>query len=401
MRSLRITFLLTQSLESPSGLGRHWPICKELARLGHTVTILALHHDLASLQTPRFVKEGVQVWYVAQMHVLKTGNTKLYFSPWRLLSVSAVATLSLAKAALQLPTDAYHLAKPHPMNGTAGLLLHFLRKRRLFLDCDDYEAASNRFTGAWQRRGVRFFEDRLPQICDAITANTRFTVGRLRQAGYPAGRIIYVPNGVDRARFAPIDHQTIERTRAQLELGNRRIVLYLGSLSLANHAVDLLIEAFGSVARTVPNATLLLVGGGEDYTRLQTQAEAQGFKEAIRFVGRVSPDQAPVYYALADVSVDPVKNDLASRARYPLKLVESLAMGTPVVTGDVGDRSELLARGGGILVSAGDPRALADGLSRVLQEPSLVTQLRAEALAARQSYYWDRLIHDFARVYES
>ena len=34
---MRIIFLLTQDLESPSGLGRYWPLAKELARLGVVV----------------------------------------------------------------------------------------------------------------------------------------------------------------------------------------------------------------------------------------------------------------------------------------------------------------------------------------------------------------------------
>ena len=396
---MRITFLLTQSLESPSGLGRYWPVSKELARLGHQVTILALHHDLGLLKERRFVKDGVQVWYVAQMHVLKTGNTKTYFSPARLLWVASVATWRLARAALQVPTDVYHLGKPHPMNGMAALLPRFLWGKRLFLDCDDYEATSNRFAEEWQRRGVQLFEDHLPGVCNAVTVNTRFAFERIRRLGFPASRITYVPNGVDRTRFASVDEQAVERLRTQFQLHDRRIVLYLGSLSLTSHAVDLLIEAFGSVREAVPNATLLLVGGGEDYERLRTQAEAWGLRDVVRFVGRVPSAEAPTYYALADISVDPVRDDLASRGRCPLKIVESLATGTPVVTGDVGDRAEMLAQGGGVIVAAGDTHALTEGLLDLLLEPSRVERLRVEALAIRQLYYWDRLIQDFARAY--
>jgi len=396
---VRITFLLTQSLESPSGLGRYWPVSKELARLGHQVTILALHHDLGLLKERRFVKDGVQVWYVAQMHVLKTGNTKTYFSPARLLWVASVATWRLARAALQVPTDVYHLGKPHPMNGMAALLPRFLWGKRLFLDCDDYEATSNRFAEEWQRRGVQLFEDHLPGVCNAVTVNTRFAFERIRRLGFPASRITYVPNGVDRTRFASVDEQAVERLRTQFQLHDRRIVLYLGSLSLTSHAVDLLIEAFGSVREAVPNATLLLVGGGEDYERLRTQAEAWGLRDVVRFVGRVPSAEAPTYYALADISVDPVRDDLASRGRCPLKIVESLATGTPVVTGDVGDRAEMLAQGGGVIVAAGDTHALTEGLLDLLLEPSRVERLRVEALAIRQLYYWDRLIQDFARAY--
>jgi glycosyltransferase involved in cell wall biosynthesis len=396
---LRVTFLLTQSLESPSGLGRYWPLSKELVRLGHEVVILALHHDFRALTERQFVKDGVQVRYVGQMHVRKMDSVKSYFSPAHLLWIVTLATWRLASTALQTPTDVYHLGKPHPMNGLAVLLPRLRKSKPVYLDCDDYEAASNRFEGDWQRRIVAVFEDRLPAIAAGITVNTCFTRERLKGLGYPAQRIVYVPNGVDRNRFSGVDDATVEMLRQRWELDKRRVILYAGSLSLASHAVDLLLEAFALGHQAEPEAVLLLVGGGEDYETLQRQAIALGLGDRVRFVGRVGPDQVVPYYFLADASVDPVRDDLAARARSPLKVVESLASGTPVVTGDVGDRSAQLSRGGGLVVPAGDPAALANALVTILRDDTLYARLRQEALDVREQYYWDRLVHDFVPVY--
>jgi hypothetical protein len=73
---MKVLFLLTQDLESPSGLGRYFPLAREMALLGHQVTIAALHPDYQSLKIHRFDVEGVHVWYVAPMHVRKHGNVK-------------------------------------------------------------------------------------------------------------------------------------------------------------------------------------------------------------------------------------------------------------------------------------------------------------------------------------
>ena len=397
---MKITFLLTQSLESPSGLGRYWPLSKELVRLGHEVTILALHHNFQTLTQRRFVTDGVKVHYVGQMHVRKVGNSKFYFSPIHLMWIAGLATWRLARAALQTPTDVYHLGKPHPMNGLAVLLPRLLRSKPVYLDCDDYEAMSNRFEGNWQRRVVAYFEDHLPAIAAGITVNTHFALERLQASGYPDERIVYIPNGVDRHRFSCIDDATVDALRRQLGLVGRKVVLYVGSLSLASHAVDLLLEAFAIVQQIEPRAVLLLVGGGEDYEALQSQVAALRLSDRVRFVGRVLPDQVPAYYLLADASVDPVRDDPAERARSPLKVVESLASGTPVVTGDVGDRSAQLAHGGGLLVLPDDSGALAKVLVAILQDPALHTRLSAEALAVREQHYWDRLVHDFASIYD-
>lgn len=399
--SVKITFLLTQSLESPSGLGRYWPVAKELRRLGHRVTILALHHDWKSLTQRRFVRDGVEVRYVGQMHVRKVGDTKLYFGRLELLTVVVRATLGLLCEALRVSTDAYHVGKPHPMNGVAGLVASRLRRKPLYLDCDDYEAASNRFGGEWQRRIVAFFEDRLPRYADGVTANTKFTVRRLlSQLQCRSDRVFYVPNGVDRERFSAPDPVRISELARELAIGNSLVVLYVGSLSLASHSVDLLVDAFPYVLASCSSAVLVLVGGGEDILVLKRRASELGISQSVRFVGRVAPDQVSAYYSLAHVVVDPVADDQAAEARSPLKVVESLACGTPVVTSDVGDRRAMLNNGElGFITAPGAAAELAEGVVRLLCDASERARASAAALVLRDAWYWDRLVWAFAQVY--
>lgn len=399
---MHIAFLLTQDLTSPSGLGRYWPLSKELVRLGHQVTVLALHADYAALRADerRFERDGVRVRYVAQMHVHKTGNTKIYFGPVRTLWIAAVGALKLSLAAAQTPADVYHLGKPHPMNGMAALWPLWAQRKSVYLDCDDYEAGSNRFAKSWQKRIVVFFEDQLPRIAAGITVNTHFMMAHLQQKGYPADKIVYVPNGVDRARFAGFDAQAIQTLRQRLRLVDKKVILYLGSMSLSNHAVDLLLDAFAQVRSTEPQAVLLLVGGGEDYAVLQAQATRLALGESVRFVGRVTPGEAPLYYRLAHISVDPVRDDPAAHARFPLKIVESLVCGVPVVTGDVGERGPLLRNSGlGRLAVPGDSPSLATHILALLQDSAVHADKSQEILPHTETLYWDHLIHNFVSVY--
>lgn len=399
---MRIAFLLTQDLESPSGLGRYWPLAKELTQLGCEVTVLALHSSYGSLRQSQkdFVREDVYVRYVGQMHVRKAGSRKTYFSSSGLLRVALLGSLKLTWAALQTDADVYHVGKPHPMNSVAGLLASRIRSKPLYLDCDDYESASNRFGAEWQERIVSFFENCMPHLSEGITTNTYFTINRLSQRGVPRERIIHIPNGVERSRFSHIRADDVEDLREQLGLRHKKVVLYLGSMSLANHAVDLLLEGFVAVRQSEPAAELLLVGGGEDYDALQAQARALGIDGAVHFTGKVLPSQAPLYYALADVSVDPVYDDAASRARYPLKIVESLVCGTPVVTSDVGDRTVMLGDASPDLMAApGDASSLARAILQVLGDRDSAYALQFGQRNRDQSLWWDRLVSDFVRVY--
>jgi glycosyltransferase involved in cell wall biosynthesis len=391
-----IILLLTQSLESPSGLGRYWPLAKELACLGHRISLLALHHNLPELGQRNFVKDGVSVNYVGQMHVRKVGARKDYYGPGRLLLISLASTLSMARQLARSGAEVVHLCKPQPINSLAARLGR--RRRPVYGDCDDYEAQTNRFSGEWQRRIVQHFEDGLATYAAGLTANTRFTLRRYQAMGVPEERMVYVPNGVDRERFHALGDLDPLRRRLGLA-AEQPVVVYVGTLGLHSHPLDLLLQAFAKAVRKLPAARLLLVGGGEDYDRLQIMAEELGLAGRVIFAGRVPPPEVPAYYALGTVSVDPIHDDLIARARSPLKVLESLAVGVPVVTGDVGDRREILESGGGLLVPPGDVQSLSEGLATVLQDRDLRARLSLEALERREQYYWDVLVRDFVRIY--
>jgi glycosyltransferase involved in cell wall biosynthesis len=211
--------------------------------------------------------------------------------------------------------------------------------------------------------------------------------------------MVFVPNGVERPRFATTADRTELRRRLSIA-DDAPVVGYIGTLSVHSHAVDLLLSAFRYIVNQVPSARLVLVGGGEDIEALMAQAQALGIGGSIVFAARVEPSAIPAYYAMADVTVDPVRDDLTARARSPLKVLESLTMGVPVVTGDIGDRRELLASGDlGVLVTPGSEGDLATGLLSLLNNVERRHTMAQRALAQRERWFWDHLARDFATVY--
>ena len=392
-KNISIMFLLTQDLESPSGLGRYWPWSKALAKIGHPVEIFALHSDYSTLDQPELEKEGVRIQYVAQMHVLKNKEQKKYFPVHRLVMVSMKATLALIRASQNSKADLVIVGKPHPMNGLAGILMKVFKGKKLWVDCDDYEAASSNFSGRWQKWGVAFFENLVPRLADHLSTNTIFSRDRLATLGISPERITYLPNGVDRDRFIPPEPSHLTDLREELGIGQNKIVSFIGSLSLSSHPVDLLVRAFKKVREVIPQSLLLLVGGGESRGALERLVSDQGLENAVSFCGRIPPEKAPLYYGISDVVVDPVYDDDAARGRSPLKMFESWAVGTPFVTGKVGDR--ILLAGSppvSLLVDPGRPQALAEGIIEVLSNPAAVRKMRAGSRQKIELYYWDRLI---------
>lgn len=397
---MRIVLLITMGLERPSGV-RYFAIARELVRQGHRVRILALHPDLPACAQRRFVRDGVEVWYVGQMHARKSATHPQRFSPLALLRVLLLSTLGMIWGVVCSPADVYHLGKPQPINGVAALVgVMLLRGQRFWVDCDDDETTSNRFTARWQQHVFAWWQWLLPRLAAGVTVNTQFLAERMRRAG--VRRVVLVPNGVDLRRFKPPPASTIAALRQALGLAEQQVITYVGTLALHNHPVDLLLAAFAQIAYALPRTTLLLVGGGEDLPLLRQQASDWGLRTRVRFTGHVPPHAVPAYLALADVSVDPVHDDAVARARSPLKLWESMALGVPVVTGAVGDRAAALHDGqAGVLVSPGDVHALADGLSAILHDDHRRAALAQAGRQQMQHYTWQRLAVRWATVYET
>jgi glycosyltransferase involved in cell wall biosynthesis len=389
---MRILFLLTQDLDSPAGFGRYFPMARVLVQRGHQVTMAALHANFASLKVKHFVKEGVRVWYVGQMHVMKQGSQKAYFSTPRMLTVALVATWKLSRAALSTPAEVIQVGKPHPMNGIAGIAGRYLRGARLFVDCDDYEAGLNRFGANWQRGIVAAFERTVPRYAHTVTTHTRFMHDKLMAWGVPSERILYLPNGVEPGRFQPPDLGVLQGLRQEFGLEGKRVVAYIGSLGLHSHPVNLLIEAFAQVHREVEDAFLVIVGGGEDIETLREQVGRMGLTPFVQFHGKVLHEEIHHYYHLAGVIVDPAYDDDAAKGRLPLKLFESWAAQTPFVTADVGDRREILGfPPAGLLARPGDAQSLAACIKQIVTDPDLRAELSQRGLERVHHFSWDQI----------
>jgi len=392
----RIILVLTQSLDSPSRIGRYHPLAKHLARLNHEVQVFALHPDYDNLSNKEFTIDGFSVSYVSRMHVKKTGDLKSYYSGGRLLQITLEATWQLSKAVVQNRGDILIIGKPHPMNSIAGLIGRLVHGCQLFLDCDDYEAGSGRFNSRWQKSIIAWFEKWVPKRVNTVLTNTHFMREKLIEWGVNPEKVYYLSNGVEVSRFPTPSRDELEALRREYGFEGKKIAGYIGSMSLPSHPVHLFLEGIQLLHESDPDLGFLFVGGGEDLPQLIAQANKLNLSNSIRFTGRIPPDQISLYYSMLDVSVDPVYDDDAARGRSPLKLFESWFCGVPIVTSDVGDRRELIGeQPGGVLVTPGDPNALAQGILKVIQDQEEAERLRIKGKERVKPYTWEQLANKF------
>lgn len=214
--------------------------------------------------------------------------------------------------------------------------------------------------------------------------------------GAPVERITVLPNGVDTARFHPAaDGRPV---RERYELVGRPVIGFVGSLK-PWHGLDFLLEAFIDILAQCPDAALLLVGEGPGLADLQARVAHDQLQGRVIFTGRIPHADIPAHLAAMDVTVAPYT---AQDGFYfsPLKVVESLAAGRPVVAPRLGQLTDLLQDGvTGLLYPAGDRAACVERVLELLNDaPRRRAMGRAAASAAGENFGWDKTAHRVTQI---
>jgi phosphatidyl-myo-inositol dimannoside synthase len=181
-------------------------------------------------------------------------------------------------------------------------------------------------------------------------------------------------------RFHPAVDTSYLRTRLGLSAEDR-VVLCFGRL-VKRKGVDRLIGALPAINERVPEAVIVIAGTGPEQGRLEELARRSPGRVVV--AGRVEDDDAPAYYALADVFALPVSDRYFGLEIEGLGVVllEAAACGTPCVTGRSGGTPEaVINESTGFVVDAKVSGQLCDRIAWLLENPDRAS---AMGLAGRE-----------------
>ena len=209
---------------------------------------------------------------------------------------------------------------------------------------------------------------RLPAVIFVCNAQRDYWIGRFPELS-PISHVVH--NGIDPSRFRRGDFlDTAAQLRRSLGISSNEYVFSCIAGFRPEKGHNLLIEAFRTVAA---DAHLLLAGDGECRTAIESVVRANGLAQRVHFLGMVS-DVRPVIVASNATVLSSVGET------FSLAMLESMALGVPMIAPDSGGLAEAVLHGKtGLLYPVGDAHGLSSCMRRLMVESDLQRSLGAAA----------------------
>lgn len=294
----------------------------------------------------------------------------------------------------ELDCDSVWFGAAAPLGLMAAALRHRAGVRRLVATTHGHEVW-------WARTpGTRWALHRIGRDVDAVTYLGSYTqrviAPALGRTG--AARMRKLTPGVDPTVFEPGRSMTSSAERTQIRhllgLSERQPVVLCAGRLVPRKGQDMLIRALTQVRRSVPGATVLLVGGGPHESRLKRLATAEGVADGVIFAGGRPHEAMPDFFAAADVFAMPCRTRRAGMEVEGLGIVylEAAAAGLPILVGDSGGAPDTVRDGEtGHVVDGRDPAQIAERLVSLLTDKAASAEMGAKGRAwVSEEWTWDR-----------
>lgn len=227
------------------------------------------------------------------------------------------------------------------------------------------------------RHGLRFFERALAITRDEaaqVLVPSRATLDDCVAAGIDRNRLRHAPWGFEVPTVEPAE---IEAVRARFGISGRYVVV-VGTLEPRKNLPRLL-DAWRTVAE--PDTTLVVVGPAGWGDALGSSGSVPN----VTMTGFVDEVTRNALYAGAAASAYPSLFE-----GFGLPVLESMALGCPVVTSSGTATEELVDGGAGLAVDPLDTTAIAGALSTLLRDDELRASIRGAGLERSRTYTWDQ-----------
>lgn len=216
----------------------------------------------------------------------------------------------------------------------------------------------------------------------------------LRGDAYTTCSKSVVWNGIETSHLKMPSCEEIQNLRDELQIPLSAKVVLSASRLEPEKSVDLILKAFVDISIDNTNIILVIAGTGSELINLRNLVTQLEITSQVRFVG-FRTDVSSLMY-MADVFV------IASEAEpFGLSILESMSLGTPVVTANSGGPKEIIKDGEtGYHFVPGDVKNLQDTINRCLNLESDVDLTERAKQVVSNKFSASRMASDTIKVYE-
>lgn len=220
-----------------------------------------------------------------------------------------------------------------------------------------------------------------------------------RKLGIKPGKITVTPLGVSDSLGRRLTGEQRSSLLGRFAIGGP-FILYVGGLDVRKNVKSLL-QAFAIARRGRPEFPRLVIAGKPQsantrvFPDLGAGVEALGLSGGVVFTGPVSDDEKRALYQSTDLFVFPSLYE-----GFGLPPLEAMAAGAPVVASNRSSIPEVVGDAG-LLIDPIDVEAMANAITRALDDPGLREELRRRGLERASEFAWERTARQTLAVYQS
>lgn len=349
---------------------------RRMSRLGHEIYVIAPWLTFAKKGSENV--DGIKVlrYYPPLFNKPKLLGINRVFRAWY-IAKTGKKVLALDK---QLSLDALCVWQARETGYAVAKIADRLRAPFIFRQITAW---------AWHFERMRFDRAAQKKFARAIYAKARQVIFVSRAAasaekdlGLPQEKIRIMGVAIETDIFKPAPAATAGST-----------ILFISRINFVEKGIGYLLDAMPRILQEVPDAKLVIVGGGGEEQRMREQIKSLNIEAAVEITGKRPFVELPNYLNGARVLVVPS----VWVEHFGQVTIEAMACGIPVVTSDIGGSTEINVDGEtGFIVPKADSAALASAIIRILKDRELQKRLGENARRrVEENYSYQVLVKKF------
>lgn len=300
------------------------------------------------------------------------------------LSYNLVAIIRLAYKILQKRPD--FIFERYAFFNFSGALVSRLIKVPFVVEVNEL-SGYERVRGQCFTSLARTIERYIFKRASLIVVVSDFLKTAIEEMIGDSSKIITIPNGVPKYWLEIEQNKNkADRVINQYGLQGKSAVCFVGGL-VHWHNFDLLLDAFASLQKDIPEAVLMIVGDGPMKQYIVTKAQELGIRNnSLIFTGNVLHSEIPLYLSIASAAIIPETNEY----RSPIKLFEYMSMGIPVVAPKMPSIEVVVTHGiDGLIFKPGDRAECRQMLHSILSDKNYAEKIGTAAKERMNHFTWE------------